>query len=126
MPVNSKRKGSDGENELAKILRGYGYPNVRRSQQYCGGTEESADLVGLPNVFIECKRVQNLNLHQAMRKAIDDCEKAGSDKLKAIFHRKNREQWLVTMTLEEWIQLYGLSDYSDKDEVEEEDGTEIQ
>ena len=62
MAVNSKRKGKSGELELAAKLKGHGY-DVRRSVQYNGKAEDGqADLLGLPGIHIECKRVENLNL----------------------------------------------------------------
>ena len=50
-----REKGKRGERELAGILRDYGY-NCRRGQQYCG-TSGDADVIGLPDVHIEVKRV---------------------------------------------------------------------
>ena len=57
--MNSNNKGKNGERELATILREYGYDS-RRGQQYCGSNGD-ADVVGLPGVHIECKRVERLN-----------------------------------------------------------------
>ena len=103
MAINSKRKGKTGELELAKILREYGFEKARRSQQYAGGTEESADLIGLPYIHIECKRVERLNIENAMEQAEMDCK---GEKLPAVFHRKNGKQWLVTMPLDKWMEVY--------------------
>ena len=68
--MNSRNKGETGERELAKVLRGYGY-NCRRGQQYCGANGD-ADVVGLPGLHIECKRVERLNLDDAMAQAKAD------------------------------------------------------
>lgn len=100
--LNSREKGKRGERELANILKGYGY-DCRRTQQYAGGTEESADVVGLPGIHIECKRVQALNLDEAMDQAIRDSK---GKNLPAVFHRKNNRPWKVTMRLEDWMELY--------------------
>ena len=53
-----REKGKRGERELAGILRDYGY-DTRRGQQFCG-SDGSADVVGLPGIHIECKRVEKL------------------------------------------------------------------
>ena len=53
--TNSRRKGASGERELAKKLREYGY-EARRGQQYCGSNGD-ADVVGIPGIHIECKRL---------------------------------------------------------------------
>lgn len=108
MEKAQREKGKRGERELANLLKDHGY-NCRRGQQYCG-TNGDADVVGLPGIHIECKRVERLNLEDAMRQAIDDTE---AEKLPfseeiypAVFHRRNRGSWLVTMRLDDWMNLY--------------------
>lgn len=100
--MNSRNKGADGERELAKVLREYGF-DARRGQQYSGANGD-ADVVGLPGVQIECKRVERLNVHKAMEQVRRDAE--GTGRLPAVFHRKNRTGWLVTMDLSDWMKLY--------------------
>ncbi len=102
MPINSKQKGKRGELALAKKLREYGYTEARRSQQYCGDAGD-ADVIGLPGIHAEVKRVERLNVSDAMSQAIGDCKDGN---LPAVFHRKNNESWLVTMRLDDWIELY--------------------
>ena len=63
-------------------------------------------MVGLPGVHIECKRVERLNIFEAMKQAVRDADAA---EVPAVFHRKNREGWLVTMKLEDWIKMYAAS-----------------
>jgi len=98
--MNSKRKGKRGELELAKKLQEYGF-NTRRGQQYSGLGGD--DVVGLEGIHIECKRVERLNVYDAMKQA---CKDAEADELPAVFWRKNKEQWVVTMDLCDWIELY--------------------
>ena len=100
--MNSKRKGSEGERSLARKLREYGYEDARRSQQYAG-INGDADVVGLPNIHIECKRVERLNIYDAIAQSQRD---AREGELPVVMHRKNHSDWLVTMTLDDWIQLY--------------------
>ena len=102
MAKNSRAKGKRGEIELAHKLREHGY-STRRGQQY-SGTETSADVVGLPGIHIECKRVEALNIYAAIMQAVHDTGESGD--LPAVFHRKNNQPWLVTMRLEEWLALY--------------------
>ena len=99
--TNSRAKGAAGERELAKVLREHGY-DTRRGQQYSGANGD-ADVVGLPGIHIECKRVQALNLTKAMEQAERD---ASDGEAPAVFHRKNREPWRVTMNLEDWLTMY--------------------
>jgi len=108
--MNSKRKGKRGELELAKKLQEYGF-NTRRGQQYSGLGGD--DVVGLEGIHIECKRVERLNVYDAMKQA---CKDAEADELPAVFWRKNKEQWLVTMALCDWIELYKGWLWSEKEE----------
>lgn len=101
MAINSRSKGKKGELELSKILREHGY-DTRRGQQYCGANGD-ADVVGLPYVHIECKRVEKLNLDAAMSQARSD---ARDNEKPVVMHRKNYEDWKVTMDLADWIELY--------------------
>lgn len=101
MSINSKQKGAKGERELAKILKEYGY-NCRRGQQYNG--LEGEDVIGLDYIHIECKRVEKLNLYDAMEQAKKDSKEG---QVPVVFHRKNNKKWLVTMELEDdWIEMY--------------------
>lgn len=102
MSNKSQRKGADGERELATELRKYGY-NIRRGGSLSFGTVP--DLVGLTGVHIECKRVERLNVSAAMQQAISDAERF-NDGAPALFWRRNRQQWLVTMRLTDWMNLY--------------------
>lgn len=99
--MNSREKGAKGERELARKLKEYGY-ECRRGQQYCGANGD-ADVVGLPGIHIECKRVERLNLYDAMAQAKHDKK---TDEMPAVFHRKNHCEWLVTITLDDFVELY--------------------
>lgn len=99
--MNSRAKGKAGELELARVLREYGY-GCRRSVQYSGANGD-ADVVGLPGIHIECKRVERLDLPGAVEQAKRD---ARPGELPAVMHRKNRGGWLVTMPMEGWMELY--------------------
>ena len=99
--MNSRAKGAGGERELAKKLREYGY-DCRRGQQFSGANGD-ADVVGLPGIHIECKRVERLNLEDAMAQARRD---AREGEIPVVMHRKTRSPWMVTMTLEDWVEIY--------------------
>lgn len=106
MSKAQREKGKRGERELATLLKSYGY-DCCRGQQYCGANGD-ADVIGLPGIHIECKRVERLNIQEAMEQSINDTEcTAGEKVLPAVFHRKNGKDWLVTMRLDDWIKVYG-------------------
>lgn len=96
--MNVKRKGSGGERELAEILRGAGIIAYRNDQMYIGGKNNPdvyAEIDGQP-FHVEVKRVERLNVSEAVNQAIRD---AGAGYVPIVAHRRNREQWLVTMPL---------------------------
>lgn len=99
--INSRQKGSAGERELASELRKHGY-EARRGQQFSGANGD-ADVVGLPKIHIECKRVERLNLQDAYDQSKRD---ARTGEKPVVMHRKNYCEWLVTMSLEDWIEMY--------------------
>lgn len=100
MTINSRNKGKVGERELAKILSEMFGVECRRGQQYSG--VEGRDVIGLPGVHIECKRVEKLNLRTAMEQAIKDASK---DDAPVVCHRQNNQPWLVTVRLEDLDRL---------------------
>lgn len=102
--MNSRNKGADGERELAKILREYGY-DAHRGQQY-SGFQGDPDVVGLPGIHIECKRVERLNLDAAMEQSRRDARKG---EVPVVIHRRNRKPWVVTMDLADWIEMYKIA-----------------
>ncbi|MDU6763231.1 MAG: hypothetical protein E6441_17410 [Clostridium sp.] len=68
-----------------------------------GARGDDADVVGLPGIHIECKRVERLNIYDAISQAKADKKE---NELGAVFHRKDRSEWLVTMTMDEWMKIY--------------------
>ena len=99
--VNSRNKGAAYERELAKEFCFYGY-DARRGQQYCGANGD-ADVIGLPHIHIEAKRVEKLNLTNAMSQSKAD---AKDGEFPVVIHRKSNEKSLVIMELKDWIELY--------------------
>lgn len=99
--MNSREKGKRGELEAARLLRSKGC-DARRGQQFSGANGD-ADVVGLPGIHIEVKRVEKLNIENAVEQSIRD---AREDEKPIVLHRKNRRKWLVTMPFDEWIELY--------------------
>ena len=99
--MNSRNKGASGERELSKVLREYGF-NARRGQQFSGANGDP-DVVGINGIHIECKRVERLNIYDAIEQS---CRDAKEGETPVVMHRKNRKPWLVTMRLEDFIDMY--------------------
>ena len=111
MGLKSQKKGAAGERELADCLRRAGYPVSWGGNRTFGCTP---DLSGLPGIHIECKRVEALNVTRAMEQAERDADRF-QDGSPAVFHRKNKSPWLVTMKLSDWLPLYALALTQDHD-----------
>ena len=103
MAVNSKQKGARFERLLASKFREYGY-EARRTAQYCGNTGDASDVVGLPGLHIEAKHQERMALYDWMAQAKRDS--TGTGRLPAVFHKKNNAPILVTMELEDFMNLY--------------------
>lgn len=99
--MNSRDKGARYERELAGMLRDYGYKG-RRGQQYCGISGD-ADVVGLPGIHIEAKRVERLNLYDAMAQSRSD---AAEEEIPVVMHRRNNCGTLVTMEFDRFMEIY--------------------
>ena len=99
--MNSRDKGKRGELEAAHVLKKHGY-DARRGQQFSGANGD-ADVVGLPDIHLEIKRVEKLNIDDALQQSIRDARDA---EIPVVMHRKNRTEWKVTMLFEDWIKMY--------------------
>lgn len=97
--MNSKQKGARGEREWAAVCREHGY-DARRGQQYNG--LEGEDVIGLPGIHIEVKRVERLNIEDAIAQSKADAK----EKIPIVAHRKNNCKWLVTMDAETFFKFY--------------------
>lgn len=109
--MNSRNKGAAGEREWANWLCAEGY-KARRGQQYSGNPDAPDVVCDLPFHF-EVKRVERLNLLQAMIQATADC----GPKMPVVAHRLNRGEWQVTMLASDWIKL--VREFVEAQKIEE-------
>ena len=98
--INSREKGKRGEREACCFLATLGW-SAKRGQQYAGGTESPDVIHDVPGIHLEVKRVERLNLGQAMAQARRDA----GPKLPVVMHRRNGEEWLVTVSAEAFFKL---------------------
>lgn len=98
--IDSRTKGAVGERQLAHCLQGYGIDCHRGYVQF-----KQSDLVGIEGIHVECKRQEKLNIHEAMEQAKAEAIKR-DDGRPTVFHRRNRTEWLVTMRLNDWVEIY--------------------
>jgi hypothetical protein len=63
-------------------------------------------VVGLPGIHVEAKHCEQMRLYEWMAQAKRDAEAGGGNALPAVFHKKNHAEILVTMTIDDWFNLY--------------------
>lgn len=114
--TNSNRKGKEGELELCRELRSFGFW-ARRSVQYSGANGD-ADVIGVPGVHIECKRYKKIRPSDMIRFRAQAVKDAQPGELPAVFYREDYSEWYVTypddqhpagwqvMTLADWVEWY--------------------
>lgn len=95
---NSQRnKGAAGERELVKVLNEYGL-NTHRGHVFY----HEPDVIGLPGIHIEVKRVEKLDLKKAIDQAVEESLRKDHG-TPCVFHRVNRGKWKVTMS---WLDFW--------------------
>lgn len=99
---SARNKGANAERELARLIRDtWGYETRRGFTFY-----HQSDVIGLPKIHIECKRVENLNLRKALDQAEEE-SKIRNDGLPVVIYRKNYGKWKVAMQLDHFLQMLG-------------------
>lgn len=103
--TNSRAKGKHGELELKDFLRERGHTGARRGRQFHGGVD-SPDVVcdSLPDIHIECKRVEAGNLYNWLDQAIKDAGK-NNKKIPIVAHRRSRKPWVGILLLDDLIRI---------------------
>lgn len=101
----SREKGKRGEREVAKIFREAGYPEARRTSQYCGKTGDASDVTGVPGLHLEVKFVEKEAVRSWYGQAVRDAEAADKGDVPVVIHRKTHSDWLVTLSLDDFIEI---------------------
>jgi len=91
--VNSRTKGKVGEREAARLISETFGVGARRGQQFSGSNESPDVVTDIEGVHFEIKRVEKLNLYEAVEQAVRD---AGGD-TPVVLHRRDRKEWLLTI-----------------------------
>ena len=81
----SQKKGRNGELEIVRIFQANGIDAQPGQAVSYGATP---DVVNIPGVHPEIKRVERLNVPEAMAQAVRDSEKF-EDGVPVLFHRRN-------------------------------------
>jgi hypothetical protein len=108
MKINSRSKGKRGELEWSKWMnREWGFNSCRGQQR--SGNEEQDVLDHIDGTICEVKRCEQVRLTQWMEKLIKDKteqeKKQGVKLLPWIAHRRNKEEWLVTVRARDLVSI---------------------
>jgi Holliday junction resolvase len=108
----SKTKGDKYERELAAYINEKtGLESFRAPLSGGGkvGMTGGADILGTPELFIEAKRVERLNFHDAMRQAEKNVDITKSHSSPIVINRKSRMNTgdsLCLIRLDEFLKFY--------------------
>lgn len=116
MSINSRAKGKDGELEFAEYLRLAGF-EARRGQQFHGGGDSPDVVTSIPGVHFEVKRVEAGNpykwLLQAELDIVFNISRGGARNMPVVAHRKNRQNWIAILGMDDFIDLVRKANASD-------------
>lgn len=110
-----KNKGSGYERELAAYfndscsLRSFRTPLSGGGFGFARDVAPTADLTGTPNLWVEAKRVERLNFHEAMAQAERGSDAHGRVDMPVVINRKNYQALpdsLCVLRLKDFIKLY--------------------
>ena len=97
----SLNKGKTGERELAhELARVFGV-TARRGVQFQGSPDSPDVVTEIPDLHIECKRVERFRLYESLEQAVQDA----GPKLPVVLHRQNKKPWVAVVRLDDLPRL---------------------
>lgn len=105
MSASQRRKGARGELEVLTLLHAHGWPAAHRN--FGSGSRGGGDITAGPaGTVLEVKRHGGrLDLPAAVRQAQ---AAAGPTDLPVVAHRRDGEEWMATLPLDELLALLQL------------------
>lgn len=109
-----KIKGDKYERELGKYFNEVlGIETAHRAPLsgggFVGNMVGGADVIGVPDLFIEAKRVERLNFMDAVRQAEGNRDKTNSPEVPIVINRRNQMttgQSLCVLRLDDFMKFY--------------------
>jgi hypothetical protein len=107
-----KAKGDNYERELAAHINERTGLNAGRAPLSGGGKvglAGGADLLGTPDLFVEAKRTERLNIRDALSQAETNIRKTQSPEAPIVITRRNREATgdsIACMRLDSFLEIY--------------------
>lgn len=103
----SRRKGAEGERELARFLCAAGFRATRGAQHRGGPGSPDVLCPSLPGLRFEAKRCERLDLYAAL----DQARRDAGDRLPVLAHRRNGSRWVAILALKDLLAILRGSDY---------------
>ena len=100
--INSRDKGARYERHIAQVLRDHGY-EAERGVQHQGGKDSPDVKHNMPNIHIEAKAVEKLNLWNALAQSERD---AGENEIPIVVFKRNRSKDYVALSLQNFIEIF--------------------
>lgn len=91
-----REKGARAERQIVHILQEYGI-DARRGQVFNG----EPDVMSSLPIHIEVKRQETTKIHEWMKQS----QEQNRGLIPTVVHRRSREDWLITMKFEDFLQL---------------------
>ncbi len=91
-----REKGRRGEVEVVKILQAHGI-TAKRGMVFL---KEPDVITDLP-IHVECKRAERTEIGKWMAQSVEQCR----GKIPTVVHRRSREDWLITMKFEDFLNI---------------------
>ena len=98
----SQRKGAAAERELVKILHEYGLTEAHRTEG--SGKNKDGDITNVPGLHLEAKRTETFSPYKNYEQANSD--RGIGPQIPVVAHRKNAGQWMVFLSLADFMKLY--------------------
>lgn len=102
--INARKKGHAFELVIAEEFRKLHFRGAQTTRYGSKQMDdEGVDIMNVEPFTVQCKAVESLNVH----KAYNDIP-IYDGHYRVLFHKKNRQGTLVTMSLEDWAELIAL------------------
>jgi len=96
----SRTKGGSGEREIVALCQEIGFTGARRNFQ--SGGQGGGDIIGVPNVHLEIKRRETVEIWKWIGQAEGDCRPTD---IALVGFRRSRSKWYGVMDLAELLEL---------------------
>ena len=99
--INARKKGHAFELVVAEEFRKLGFQGAQTTRYGSKQMDdEGVDIMNVEPFTVQCKAVESLNVHKAFAEMPDY-----QGHYRVLFHKKNRQGTLVTMDVEQWLEL---------------------